>query len=494
MDDRKRLELAVTIADEGEIDLDSIDRSIPRMTLRDLASESRARIDVAPIMIFITGGGLKRSRVATELLIEKLPPRYALNLGAAGALTDRLEKGDLVAPDVISDQWGARLERTTRRYPFPIDPARIKLERAKLVSVDRPVDSIEARAALEGDICDMEAAAQAELFEGAGIPFFALKWITDRADGMSARDYHDSSRAMRRSILATAAPFLLPGREVSIAVIIPTYNRARFIGRAIESALDQSSPAQELIVVDDGSTDETRSELARFGDRIKVIRLDSNRGVAVARNVAIRAARADWIAPLDSDDHWRPDKLKNQRAYLAERPFYQIVQSEEIWLRSGVRVNPKRKHRKLDGFIFEESLKLTLISPSAVLMKRALLDVVGYFNETMRACEDYELWLRITRDFPVGLDRKFDLVREGGRADQLSARVPALDKFRIESLKAALDNEPRRELQSLIVSNLISRMKIVADGARKRNDEKLADRLDAERAGLIERFNDLMES
>lgn len=217
-----------------------------------------------------------------------------------------------------------------------------------------------------------------------------------------------------------------------VSVIIPTFNRARLLPRALDSVLAQHHSRFETIVVDDGSTDATPSLLAGYGDAVRVIS-QRNQGVSAARNAGIRASRGRLIAFLDSDDAWTPDKLSVQAAFFKETPGALICQTEEIWIRNGRRVNPKNKHRKPSGMIFEPSLKLCLVSPSAVMMRRTLFDLKGMFNETFPVCEDYDLWLRISRDTPVYRIDTPCTIKYGGHDDQLSAGH-SQDKYRIASI------------------------------------------------------------
>ena len=217
-----------------------------------------------------------------------------------------------------------------------------------------------------------------------------------------------------------------------VSVIIPTYNRAHCLGRAVDSVLGQTFTDFELIVVDDGSTDGTGELLEAYGERIRVIR-QANRGVSAARNAGILSSRGEWIALLDSDDTWLPRKLERQVALFQSCPGALIGQTQEIWIRNGRRINPKKRHLKYSGMIFEKSLPLCLVSPSAVMLRRSLLEEVGLFDETLPACEDYDLWLRVTWKYPVHLIETPLIVKHGGHADQLSA-MPELDKYRIAAL------------------------------------------------------------
>lgn len=219
-----------------------------------------------------------------------------------------------------------------------------------------------------------------------------------------------------------------------VSIIMPTYNRSQKVVRAVESVLDQSFRDFEIIVVDDGSTDDTCQSLAKFGSSITYIRCPLNRGVSAARNAGVRTASAPWIAFLDSDDYWLRDKLGVQMKFLRRNPEWVACQTEEIWIRRGRRVNPRRKHKKPSGDIFKRSLALCLVSPSSVVVSRELFDEVGLFDETLQAAEDYDLWLRISCRYPIYLIERELVVKEGGHEDQLSRRFTGMDRFRIRSI------------------------------------------------------------
>ena len=188
-----------------------------------------------------------------------------------------------------------------------------------------------------------------------------------------------------------------------VSVIIPTYNRWPMLGEAVESVLAQTAGDYELIVVDDGSTDETRCRLADYGSRLTVL-TQRRRGVSAARNLGASRASGGYLAFLDSDDLWHPKKLQRQLDFMERSPEVEICQTDEIWIRNGVRVNPRRRHRKPSGDIFRASLELCLVSPSAVMMRRELFERLGGFDESLPVCEDYDLWLRISKDTGVPAD------------------------------------------------------------------------------------------
>ena len=259
-------------------------------------------------------------------------------------------------------------------------------------------------------------------------------------------------------------------KNPEVSVIIPTYNRGWIIKEAIDSVLAQDFRDFELIVVDDGSTDDTLRILDSYGQDLVAIQ-QPNRGVSAARNRGIAAAGGRLIAFLDSDDRWLPRKLSTQVEFFKSNPGAMINQTEEIWIRNGVRVNPKTRHLKPAGMIFERSLELCLVSPSAVMIRRALFDEVGLFDEDLPACEDYDLWLRISWRYPVHLIETPLIIKRGGHADQLS-KAPGLDRFRIQALKKVIESgHLEAEPYQAAVRTLQEKCTIFAGGCRKRGKD-----------------------
>ncbi len=261
-----------------------------------------------------------------------------------------------------------------------------------------------------------------------------------------------------------------------VSVVIPTYNRRDSVREAIASAVAQSYPDVEVIVVDDGSDDGTAEVVREFQEfqEFEAVQYvyQANRGVSAARNVGVARARGELIAFLDSDDLWQPDKLAHQVALFQEHSDVQICQTDEIWLRNGVRVNPHQKHRKTGGDIFARSLALCLVSPSAVMMRRALFERVGGFDETLPACEDYDLWLRITARMSVHFIALPLVVKRGGHADQLSRRFWGMDRFRVQALCQLLESRVLAEEQRrLTLEMLRKKCAILAHGAQKRGQD-----------------------
>ncbi len=260
----------------------------------------------------------------------------------------------------------------------------------------------------------------------------------------------------------------------AVSVIIPTYNRVESVVRAVYSVLSQSFQDFELIVVDDGSTDGTSDRLkAVFQSKINLISRQ-NAGVSAARNIGARQSSGNYLSFLDSDDIWHHDKLKTQVDFHQENPRFQISQTEEHWVRNGKRVNPHQKHKKPAGYIFPESLHLCTVSPSSVIIKKDLFDEMNGFDEQLKACEDYDLWLRISPKHPVGLIEKKLLTKYGGHDDQLSQRYPAMDRFRLYSLcKVLLSGELDDTQQEQVKQVIIEKLQVLILGAQKRGRHTL---------------------
>lgn len=270
------------------------------------------------------------------------------------------------------------------------------------------------------------------------------------------------------------------GKKINetVSVVIPTYNRSLWVREAIDSILAQTIPPLEIIVVDDGSTDGTRELLLSYGNRIAPF-FQENRGVSAARNLGIVQAKGRFIAFLDSDDLWEKGKLACQLDFFRKNPEARICQTGEIWIRRGKRVNPMKKHAKLSGMIFEPSLRLCLVSPSAVMIRRDLLDEVGLFDETLPACEDYDLWLRIACRYPIYTTAESHVIKRGGHEDQLSA-APGLDRFRIKSMEKLLNSGCLSEHQAReTIGVLMDKCGIYAEGCRKRGRNEEAERYDS---------------
>tara|TARA_B100001146_G_scaffold29594_1_gene22790 strand:- start:98 stop:934 length:837 start_codon:yes stop_codon:yes gene_type:complete len=255
---------------------------------------------------------------------------------------------------------------------------------------------------------------------------------------------------------------------LDISVIIPTYNRKNTLPRAVESVLNQTYKPVEIIIVDDGSTDGTKEWFSEMYPLVHYI-YQVNSGVSSARNTGINSARGDWIALLDSDDEWLPDKLELQVKLLQNNAELRFCHTNEIWIRNGVRINQMKKHQKYGGNIFKKCLDICRISPSSSLFHTSVIKDVGLFDESLDVCEDYDLWLRITAKYPVlFLDQPL-IKKFGGHTDQLSRVFGGIEQYRIRSLEKILTSKSLSGSQSEAAKDmLIHKLQIYAKGLKKR--------------------------
>ncbi len=262
----------------------------------------------------------------------------------------------------------------------------------------------------------------------------------------------------------------------TVSVVIPTCNRADLILRALASVRAQTRPPTEILVVDDGSTDATVDRVRASFPEVTLLEQE-NTGVSAARNAGIQKARGSFIALLDSDDEWLPQKLDRQLGAMQHDNDTFLCHTDETWIRDGRRVNPMKKHQKYGGRIFERCLPRCLISPSSVLLHRNVFETIGLFDENLPVCEDYDLWLRVTARYPVVYLDEPLIVKYGGHADQLSHKYWGMDRFRIAALLKILASDALGEReQAAAQAMLASKIAIYAHGARKRGKHAEAER------------------
>ena len=258
-----------------------------------------------------------------------------------------------------------------------------------------------------------------------------------------------------------------------ISVVIPTYNRCDLLKRAVSSALNQTISTKEIIIIDNGSTDNTKEMISSFYPKITYI-YEKRRGVSIARNLGIKNCNSTWIAFLDSDDAWEPQKLE-QQLFLSKniKKKYRLIHTNEIWYKNNKFQNQSRKHQKLGGDIFKKSLEICCISPSSAFIKKEVFDDYGYFDESLEVCEDYDMWIRITAKEDVAFLDKPLVIKYGGHDDQLSKKYWGMDRFRIKSLEKNLEKNWFTKKQKKYVLNiLIKKLSIVSNGAKKRKNEE----------------------
>ena len=259
-----------------------------------------------------------------------------------------------------------------------------------------------------------------------------------------------------------------------ISVIIPTYNRCDLLKRAINSVIKQTITPKEIIIVDNGSTDQTYQMVSSLFPEINYF-IEKKRGVSAARNKGILESKSKWIAFLDSDDAWKPTKLEKQMEFsIFNEDKYRIIHTDETWYRNKKFLNQLKKHKKSGGNIFKNSLQLCCISPSSVVLKKQIFDDYGLFDENLEVCEDYDMWIRITAKEEVGFLDSPLVLKYGGHSDQLSKKFWGMDRFRIESLEKNLKNEHFSKSQKInVLDTLIEKLTIVSDGALKRGNNEI---------------------
>ena len=259
---------------------------------------------------------------------------------------------------------------------------------------------------------------------------------------------------------------------MKISVVIPSYNRKEFLKRSIDSAINQTKKPFEIIVVDDGSTDGTETMIKSDYDFVKFIK-QKNKGVSAARNIGIEVSIGEWICFLDSDDEWKKDKLEKQIIAIKSNPGYKIFHSNEIWIKNGIRINQKKKHKKYGGDIFDKCLDMCRISPSSVMIDKTVFDEVGNFNENLVVCEDYELWLRICDKYRVFFIDEPLIIKYGGHQGQLSYSIESIENHRIKALEYLILGNLNRKNKRHAIQMLLSKLNIYLKGLvkRRKNDE-----------------------
>ena len=264
-----------------------------------------------------------------------------------------------------------------------------------------------------------------------------------------------------------------------VSVILPTYNRCASCIEAVDSIVAQTWRHFELIIVDDGSTDDTR---ARLDDRcaairdipIRIIALDHAGMPGRTRNRGVAAAHGELIAFLDDDDLWLPKKLEQQLELHRGPNAAALSHTREIWRRGLRTISQRRQHHRRAGDIFADALRRCIIGPSTVMLNRGLFLQQGGFREDLPIAEDYELWLRITAHHQVAYLDQALTIKRGGRPDQLSTIAPQSSKtieyWRMQALKPLVDAADFASADQLAAASaeLTRKRHIYAAGRRKR--------------------------
>ena len=263
--------------------------------------------------------------------------------------------------------------------------------------------------------------------------------------------------------------------------IIPTYNRLSLLREAVSSVVAQTNPDLQLIVVDDGSADGTAEfcrELSIENPDVMFYILLPHSGMpGKVRNAGARAAKGEYLAFLDSDDLWKPEKLALQVTFFEEHPDIRICHTREIWQRGEKIVSQAGQRHRRSGNIFSDALRKCIIGPSTVMLRRDLFEEFGGFREDLEVAEDYELWLRITAKYPVGYIDEPLVIKRGGHPDQLSEKYGQIEIFRIRALLLNLEAETFEGRQrKLAAGELVRKCRIYAAGCKKRGKYEEADR------------------
>jgi len=246
--------------------------------------------------------------------------------------------------------------------------------------------------------------------------------------------------------------------EKKVSVVIPTYNRSHLFQRAIKSAINQTLPPHEIIVVNDGSTDDTSKMLKKYP--VKVIE-QKNSGVSSARNSGILNSSGDIIAFLDDDDEWEKSKLQEQL-----KIHNKFSHTHEVWIRDGKVLNQKAHHKKPEEECFYDNLSFCKIAPSTVLIDKNILLEVGLFDESLEVCEDFDLWLRVLKKYPIKLLKKPLTKKYAGESEQLSFKYFAMDRFRILSLLKFKEDK-------LVKKEILKKLNILKKGAIKHKNQDI---------------------
>ena len=262
--------------------------------------------------------------------------------------------------------------------------------------------------------------------------------------------------------------------EFSVSVVIPTHNRLEFLPHALDSVFSQTQRVNEIIVVDDGSTDNTVEILHKRYKEVSFIK-QRNQGVSAARNTGIKASKHHWIAFLDSDDQWVSDKIEKQISYLSYNPNLKACHTQEKWIRNGNQVQLPAYFNKSNEGLFQRSLERCVICPSSVILHHSIFQTIGLFDPSLKICEDYDFWLRLLLSESIHFINEPLVEKYGGHPDQLSTSTWGLDRFRVQSLEKILQNEKLADFQKVeTLKTMIKKYRLLALGFRKHKKEKEA--------------------
>lgn len=242
-------------------------------------------------------------------------------------------------------------------------------------------------------------------------------------------------------------PGLARHADETVSVVIPVFNGAEFVADALRSVLAQTLAPLEIIVINDGSTDQTASVLAEFSGRITVVQ-QANRGLPATRNVGAQLARGTWLAFLDADDTWMPAKLERQMARALEVDAALIYTDRfNVGARGDLPDVQSAVQPLYEGDVFEDLLRGNHVTVTSVMVRREVFDALGGFNEQLRAAEDWDLWIRVAASYPVAAVHE-PLVSYRFHSGMMSSDPRRMQKARWQVVRSGLDSLRGRRLSS----------------------------------------------
>jgi glycosyltransferase involved in cell wall biosynthesis len=253
----------------------------------------------------------------------------------------------------------------------------------------------------------------------------------------------------------------------TVSAVIPVYNRADTLRDAVESVLFQDFSVSEIIVVDDGSDTPAAEALKAYKGLVKIISFPENRGVSAARNAGIMEAQSDFVAFLDSDDIWLPFKISEQLE-LMKKEGTSVCHTNELWYKKDRFINQGSKHGRYGGQIFPLILDICRISDSSLIVKKEIFRKTGIFDERMRVCEDYDLFLRIASLYEISYSARKCIIKRSVTGDQLSASIRHIESARLVSLAkfTKCRSGLKLSLKKHAVAELERKFKIVESGMK----------------------------
>ena len=252
---------------------------------------------------------------------------------------------------------------------------------------------------------------------------------------------------------------------MKITVIIPIYNTEDLSLNAIKSIKEQSYKVDEIIIIDDGS--KYKSKKLFENENIKYV-YQTNKGVSSARNLGIKLAKNNWLAFLDSDDTWEPDKIEEHISFHKNHKNILASYTSEIWIRNNKIKNLNSKQKK-EIPSFTNSLRLCKIGTSTFFCHKSIFKNIGLFDESLLACEDYDLWLRVLLKYDIGFIDKNLTKKYAGHDNQLSFSTKLIDKYRIKALEKHINTQYKDE----VIQELLYKINILLKGAKKRNNDEM---------------------